>query len=125
MPIANERCVYADEPADLYAIRRRVREGTLVNPFRGMYAEAEYWHGLNPTEQAMHIIRIAEAHAVRRVRDADDPIRIILQQTGRTGGRHAAQAVRRIGIDGDGRAVGGDCQIRRVGPESYDCRTNP
>ena len=25
------RCVYVDEPADLYAIRRRVKEGSLAN----------------------------------------------------------------------------------------------
>lgn len=62
-----QRCVYADEPADLYAIRRRVRECTLVNPFRGMYAEAEYWHGLNPTEQAMHIIRTLARRKPHRV----------------------------------------------------------
>lgn len=62
-----QRCVYADEPADLYAIRRRVREGTLVNPFRGMYAEAEYWHRLNPTEQAMHIIRTLARRKPHRV----------------------------------------------------------
>lgn len=52
-----QRCVYADVSADWHAIHRRVREGSLVNPFRGMYAEAEYWHRLNPTEQAMHVIR--------------------------------------------------------------------
>lgn len=62
-----QRCIYVDEPADLYAIRRRVREGSLVNPFRGMYAEAEYWRKLNLTEQAMHVIRTLAKRKPQRV----------------------------------------------------------
>ena len=45
---------------------RRTRCGDVVRPFRSVYARREYWDGLNPIEQASHVIReMARRHPER------------------------------------------------------------
>ena len=60
------RCCSASSPAERQAMLRRTRCGDVVRPFRSVYARREYWDGLNPIEQASHVIReMARRHPER------------------------------------------------------------
>ena len=51
------RCIIPPNASARRTLSRRVLQGVLVRPFRGLYAERSYWQSLNPNEQALHIIR--------------------------------------------------------------------
>lgn len=54
-------CAVPNSRAQRDAMRRRSNSGELVRPYYRTYARAEYWHGLNPEQQSMHVIK-ALAH---------------------------------------------------------------
>nr|WP_236022521.1 CTP synthase [Bifidobacterium phasiani] len=53
----SRRCFQGTTEAECAAMRRRVRAGELVTPYRALYARAGYWGGLNGTERVLHVIR--------------------------------------------------------------------
>ena len=57
-------CVAAPSHRLLMALRRRMGdEGTIVSPMRGLYALAEEWERLNPSERSLSIMRgMRDAH---------------------------------------------------------------
>ena len=57
------RCVVAPTSTEFKAIQRRVRSGAVVKPFRGLYAQADYWNALDRYERVRHIVRaLARSH---------------------------------------------------------------
>lgn len=56
-------CLSCLPPRDLNAIKRRLAQGEIVRPFKGMYARADYWDGMLRQDQARHIITaLSQAH---------------------------------------------------------------
>ena len=47
---------HGNTPALQRALRRRVAAGTLVSPYRNLYARTSYWESLNPRQRLMHLI---------------------------------------------------------------------
>ncbi|PWG62549.1 type IV toxin-antitoxin system AbiEi family antitoxin domain-containing protein [Bifidobacterium callitrichidarum] len=54
-------CVFAANIAEGKALRRRVRAGELVSPYRGIFVRADYWDSLNDAERAQHLARCLAA----------------------------------------------------------------
>lgn len=58
-----ERCLHAPSNSERQALERRIRDGTVVKTFQGMYARRDYWNGLRYQDQVCHTIRtLAELH---------------------------------------------------------------
>lgn len=56
-------CLVAVSPAESALLRRRVSNGELVSPRRGMFARASTWESLNPGERALRVARaLAVSH---------------------------------------------------------------
>lgn len=51
------RCAIGATDLQRKALRRRAREGILVNPYRNLYSRVEYWSSLSPPQRHMHITR--------------------------------------------------------------------
>lgn len=55
---AARTCLVITDKNDLCALRRMARkEWKISTPCRGMYARQQYWDGLSPTEQTLHVMR--------------------------------------------------------------------
>ncbi|WP_236034356.1 CTP synthase [Bifidobacterium saguinibicoloris] len=52
-----KRCVVAPTDTEFKAIQRRVCSGGIVKPFRGLYAQTDYWNALDRYEQVRHVVR--------------------------------------------------------------------
>ncbi|MFC5221105.1 CTP synthase [Bifidobacterium leontopitheci] len=51
------RCARPQTKTDIRAIQRRVKHGTVIRAYRGLYAETAYWNTLDVHEQVRHIVR--------------------------------------------------------------------
>lgn len=51
------RCAISSSRSEARLFRRRVSEGELVEPHPGLFAHAELWTGLTPTDRALHVLR--------------------------------------------------------------------
>ncbi|MBW3088437.1 CTP synthase [Bifidobacterium sp. 82T24] len=57
------RCAIPATNTDAKAVARRVREGSVVRVFRGLYAERHYWNMLHNHDKLRHIVRaLAKQH---------------------------------------------------------------
>lgn len=52
-----QRCTTPTSSKMCSWLKTRVECGTTISPFPGLYARAEYWKTLNPSDRAMHVIR--------------------------------------------------------------------
>ncbi|PLS27654.1 CTP synthase [Bifidobacterium parmae] len=53
----------APTDTEFKAIQRRMRSGAIVKPFRGLYAQTDYWNALDRYERIRHIVRaLAKRH---------------------------------------------------------------
>ncbi|OZG63420.1 CTP synthase (UTP-ammonia lyase) [Bifidobacterium lemurum] len=50
------RCVVGEDDTTRAKLRRRVKSGEAVCPYRTLYARAEYWNGLNAVEKTQHVV---------------------------------------------------------------------
>lgn len=58
-----KRCAIPSTETEAKALQRRVRSGSVERPFRGIYADAAYWHALTRYEQLRHVVRaLAKKH---------------------------------------------------------------
>lgn len=51
------RCIIPPDATSRRTLARRVLQGVVVRPLKGLYAERAYWQTLTPNDQALHIIR--------------------------------------------------------------------
>lgn len=51
------RCIIGTTPSTQKTLRRHYHAGTLIRPYRNLYAPADYWNQLNPCERNLHIMR--------------------------------------------------------------------
>lgn len=57
------RCAIGDGGALYHALRRRVGALELESPYPNLFADVEYWRGLDPEERSLHVIRaLARLH---------------------------------------------------------------
>ena len=54
---ADRRCAIGATSADRRALAARVHSGSIVTPYRGMYARRDYWDALNPIDRTLHTVR--------------------------------------------------------------------
>jgi hypothetical protein len=65
------RCIRAQSPEEGKCLRRRVHDGILVSPGRGLFARKDYWDSLPPSEQTLHVMRsISDLHGTWVFRQA-------------------------------------------------------
>lgn len=95
------RCAYGTTPAERRAFRRRLAEGTLVSPYRNVYARADYWSTLTPIERVRHTVgALGGAHpnwvfagpSAACVHGLDHPYAIHASGTVHIASTHAAHA---------------------------------